>query len=237
MMFADPNVHSIIWWDMCDTGAFVVDGGLVRADLSEKPSFTRIKGLIQSWTTHSATGTTNASGIAGVQGFGGDYQVTVTSPAGDVKHATAHINERGTTTVYVDGFAPQAPEPEPPQPEPPQPEPPETKASTFYFAEGTTRPGFDPFLCIQNPGTAPADVKVTYMKGDGTTKEQTLTVAASSRSTIVVKDLLGTGNDSAHDFSSKVECTNGQQIIAERPMYFNYKGVWTGGHDVVGYTP
>jgi hypothetical protein len=31
-----------------------------------------------------------------------------------------------------------------------------------------------------------------------------------------------------------VECTNGQQIIAERPMYFNYKGVWTGGHDVVG---
>jgi translation initiation factor IF-1 len=110
-------------------------------------------------------------------------------------------------------------------------------AQSFYFAEGTTRPGFDPFLCIQNPGTAPADVKVTYMKGDGTTKEQTLTVAASSRSTIVVKDLLGTGNDSAHDFSSKVECTNGQQIIAERPMYFNYKGVWTGGHDVVGYTP
>jgi len=31
-----------------------------------------------------------------------------------------------------------------------------------------------------------------------------------------------------------VECTNGQTIIAERPMYFNYNGVWTGGHDVVG---
>jgi len=23
-------------------------------------------------------------------------------------------------------------------------------------------------------------------------------------------------------------------IITERPMYFNYKGAWTGGHDVVG---
>jgi hypothetical protein len=23
-------------------------------------------------------------------------------------------------------------------------------------------------------------------------------------------------------------------VVAERPMYFNYKGVWTGGHDVVG---
>ena len=29
--------------------------------------------------------------------------------------------------------------------------------------------------------------------------------------------------------------TNGQRIVAERPMYFNYEGVWTGGSDVVGY--
>jgi hypothetical protein len=28
-----------------------------------------------------------------------------------------------------------------------------------------------------------------------------------------------------------------QPIIAERPMYFNYNGAWTGGHDVVGYVP
>ncbi len=33
-----------------------------------------------------------------------------------------------------------------------------------------------------------------------------------------------------------VECTNGQSIIAERPMYFNYNGAWTGGHDVVGFS-
>ena len=58
----------------------------------------------------------------------------------------------------------------------------------------------------------------------------------NSRSTVGVKDKLGRGNDAAHDFSAKVECTNGQSIIAERPMYFNYKGVWTGGHDVVGAT-
>jgi hypothetical protein len=105
---------------------------------------------------------------------------------------------------------------------------------TFYFAEGTARPNFDPYLCLQNPGTSAADVKVTYMLGNGTTVEQTLTVAAHSRSTVVVKDKLGEANDSAHDFSAKVECTNGQAIIAERPMYFNYNGVWTGGHDVVG---
>ena len=62
------------------------------------------------------------------------------------------------------------------------------------------------------------------MKGDGTTGEQELDVTANSRSTVVVKDTLGSGDDAAHDFSAKVECTNGQEIIAERPMYFNYKG-------------
>ncbi len=110
-------------------------------------------------------------------------------------------------------------------------------SNIFYFAEGTCRPGFDPYLCIQNPGGTAAEVTITYMKGDGTTDTQSLSVAPNSRSTVAVKGKLGEANDEAHDFSTKVECTNGQQIIAERPMYFNYNGVWTGGHDVVGYTP
>ena len=105
---------------------------------------------------------------------------------------------------------------------------------SFYFAEGTCRPGFDPYICIQNPGDNDADVKITYMKGDSTTREQDLTVSAHSRSTVVVKDALGEGNDPAHDFSARVVCTNGEEIIAERPMYFNYGGAWTGGSDVVG---
>ncbi|MBK5093088.1 MAG: hypothetical protein JJE48_06200, partial [Actinobacteria bacterium] len=67
-----------------------------------------------------------------------------------------------------------------------------------------------------------------------TTDTQSLSVAAHSRSTVVVRDKLGTGDDAAHDFSAKVESTNGVGIIAERPMYFNYRGTWTGGHDVVG---
>jgi hypothetical protein len=108
-------------------------------------------------------------------------------------------------------------------------------ASTFYFAEGSCRPNFDPYICIQNPGSVDASVTITYMKGDGTTDSQVVSVPRNSRSTVRVVDKLGQANDAAHDFSSKVECTNGQQIIAERPMYFNYNSVWTGGHDVVGY--
>jgi hypothetical protein len=113
--------------------------------------------------------------------------------------------------------------------------------TTWYFAEGTCRPNFDPYICIQNPGKTPAKVTITYMKGDGSTPTQTLTVPAHSRSTVRVKDTLGEANDAAHDFSSKVACTNGQQIICERPMYFNYQGSgslnWNGGSDVMGFTP
>ncbi|MBU2686261.1 MAG: hypothetical protein KKF41_01605, partial [Actinobacteria bacterium] len=107
-------------------------------------------------------------------------------------------------------------------------------AEAFYFAEGTTRPGFQPYLTIQNPGLACAEVKITYMKGDGTTQEQGLIVGAHSRSTVFVPDALGTGDDPSHDFSCKVECVNNRTNIVERPMYFDYQGEWTGGSTSTG---
>jgi hypothetical protein len=109
------------------------------------------------------------------------------------------------------------------------------RPSTYYFAEGSTRPGFEPYLCIQNPGQADADVTITYMLGDGSVQEQYLGVDAGSRATVPVASILGSADDAAHDFSAVVTCTNGQVIVAERPMYFSYgpEG-WTGGHCVVG---
>ena len=59
----------------------------------------------------------------------------------------------------------------------------------------------------------------------------------NSRYTLSPRDKIGTGDDAAHDFSIEVKCTNSQsRIICERPMYFNYKEVWTGGSDVMGHT-
>jgi hypothetical protein len=104
----------------------------------------------------------------------------------------------------------------------------------FYFAEGTCRPGFDPYICLQNPGNAAAKASLTYMRGDGTTAGQVIEIPAHSRATVSPRDILGTGEDAAHDFSTKVVCTEGDGIIAERPMYFDYKGNWTGGHNVMG---
>jgi len=107
-------------------------------------------------------------------------------------------------------------------------------ATSFKFAEGTCRPGFDPYICVQNPGVKEARVKVTYLTGDGKTKKQDMTIPPGARVTLHPADVLGTGDDAAHDFSVKVECTNGRTIVAERPMYFNFQG-WTGGSCVVGY--
>ena len=105
---------------------------------------------------------------------------------------------------------------------------------TFYFAEGTCRPGFSPFITDMNPQpNVDAQVRITYFLGDGTSQVQALTVARGARATVAVKSFLGEGEDISHDFFAKVECVNGPWIVAERPVYFDYAG-WTGGHCVMG---
>ena len=102
--------------------------------------------------------------------------------------------------------------------------------SCWYFAEGCTRAGFEEWLCLQNPGSFPAEVDITYMLGTGENRIQEITVAPHSRYTVDVNAFLGP----EQDVSALVYSDN--PIVAERPMYFNYHGAWTGGHDVVGAT-
>jgi len=109
-------------------------------------------------------------------------------------------------------------------------------ATTSYFAEGTTRPGFDTYFCLQNPGTEDTVARLTYMKGDGKTATQDAGIPACSRVTVRPADVMGTGDDAAHDFSTKVVSLTTQPIVVERPTYFNYKGTCDGGSDVVGAT-
>ncbi len=100
----------------------------------------------------------------------------------------------------------------------------------WYFAEGTTRDGFEEYLCLQNPGASTASVQVDYMMmpGSGTNKTVIYPVAPHSRFTVYVNGVVGTGKDVAMQVTS-----TGNPIIAERPMYFDYLGM-TGGHDVLG---
>jgi hypothetical protein len=103
---------------------------------------------------------------------------------------------------------------------------------TWYFAEGTTRTGFEEWLCLQNPNAYPVEALITYMQDDGQNDLDVLDLPATSRQTIWVNHEI----NGEHDVSIRVESSDGSPIIVERPMYFTY-GVynWTGGHDVLGY--
>jgi DNA-binding beta-propeller fold protein YncE len=102
--------------------------------------------------------------------------------------------------------------------------------TTFYFAEGTTRPGFEEWICICNPGDLEAQVNITYMFSDGSTLPQTVTVGAHSRCTVFVNAYVGEGKD----VSLAIESS--QPICVERPMYFKYQGGITGGSDAMGFS-
>jgi Tol biopolymer transport system component len=105
-------------------------------------------------------------------------------------------------------------------------------AQDWFFAEGYTGTGFEEWLCIQNPGAADAAITVTYYpEGGAAPIVREHQIAANSRFTIPVNV------DAGADLAISADVTSNQPIICERPMYFNYGGAWTGGHDVVGYTP
>lgn len=103
-------------------------------------------------------------------------------------------------------------------------------ATDWYFAEGTTRSGFEEWLCMQNPSGAPITVTATYVLGEGQGDPvvKTYDIPAQERNTVSVNQELGADKDVS------VTLTCETPFIAERPLYFNYNGEWPGGHDVLG---
>ena len=105
--------------------------------------------------------------------------------------------------------------------------------TTFYFAEGYTGPGFSEYLTLMNPSSQTAVVNVTYFFQSGSPKVVQHSIAPTSRATIFVNDPAEAGPNQS--VSTLVQST-GVAILAERPMYFDYNGKWTGGHVAVGAT-
>lgn len=101
-------------------------------------------------------------------------------------------------------------------------------STDWYFAEGTTRPGFQEWLCLQNPNQVDAIAELTYMLADGRNLPQDVTLKALSRTTVDVNTAVGPGADVSVFIRSTAP------LVAERPMYFDYKSAWRGGHAVSG---
>ncbi|MBN1290088.1 MAG: hypothetical protein JXA49_10690 [Actinobacteria bacterium] len=101
--------------------------------------------------------------------------------------------------------------------------------SSFYFAEGTTLPEFNTYLAVLNPGTTPANVTFNYMLEGEPNKTVSVVIDPEKRYTHNVADSIGLNKNVS------VMVQSDQPIVAERPMYFGYHGVWPGGHDTLGY--
>jgi hypothetical protein len=101
---------------------------------------------------------------------------------------------------------------------------------TWYFAEGTTREGFNEWVCLLNPNSQAVTASFTYMFATGNTSRKRYHLPPESRTTVDVNKEVGGGKDVS------IKVTSTEAIVAERPMYFRYNGAWTGGHDVMGAT-
>jgi hypothetical protein len=113
-------------------------------------------------------------------------------------------------------------------------------ALQWNFAEGTTIPGFNEYLTLQNPSaTTAANVTLRYIDQSATVTTRQVTVNALSRLTVeVFKAQSGVG-PGVSGVSTQVTSTNAVPIVAERPMYvrrdFGF-GPVAGATDVVGAT-
>ncbi len=97
-------------------------------------------------------------------------------------------------------------------------------SETWYFSEGCTRAGFEEWMLLANPADADVSAMVHFLLEDGTMVPVSVDLPPRSRHTVFVNGAVGEG----HDVSTRVEAT--APICAERVMYFNYYGLWPGGH-------
>lgn len=93
--------------------------------------------------------------------------------------------------------------------------------SRWHFAEGYTGGGFETYVLVQNPGEEPADVRFTFMLPGGRTLERTERSAPHSRMTLKLNEVPGLEDT---EVSTVVESVGGPDIVAERAMYFDYRG-------------
>lgn len=103
-------------------------------------------------------------------------------------------------------------------------------SENWYFAEGCTRPGFEQWITIENDTATAGRVTLEYMLESGGTTRQEVNAAAESRTTVDVNSFVGPGHDVSTFVSSNVP------VVAERPLYFDYRGKWQGGHVALGAT-
>jgi len=91
----------------------------------------------------------------------------------------------------------------------------------YYLAEGATGSFFDTELSLANPNAVDAPVQIDYLKADGTSVQQTFTLAPRSRATVLVDALDGLGNTAV---SSVITSPLALPLAVERTMRWDGSG-------------
>lgn len=109
--------------------------------------------------------------------------------------------------------------------------------STWYLAEGSNNWGFSTRIAIENPNDIAVNARITYMTNDGEIPGGTVNLPPRSGATVPTCETVW-----QRDFSTMVECLEGETIAVERLMSIPSGGVAipeidpSGHHSSIGVT-
>ncbi|HEY5527152.1 MAG TPA: hypothetical protein VIK02_06200 [Candidatus Anoxymicrobiaceae bacterium] len=104
----------------------------------------------------------------------------------------------------------------------------------WYFAEGTTLPGYEEYIVVWYPQSSedPADLTFHYMGEGEELGEFTRSVYSGTTTAFKTRDQIGSNQNVSLYLESS------ENIMAKRIMYFDYRGSsqadWTGQHEIAG---
>ncbi len=104
--FSHPAIKGFVIWGFWEGAHWLPSAAMIRKDWSTKPNYAVWNDLIykQWWTDE--TGTTAADGIYRTRGFLGDYDVTITTPAGTTTQSLTIASNTKPTYVRQGTVAP-----------------------------------------------------------------------------------------------------------------------------------
>ena len=109
-------------------------------------------------------------------------------------------------------------------------------SNNWYFAEGSTldTDDYDSWITVLNPSTtSTANLTITYIDNNGSTVQETPTVAAQTRYNSNINAV--SGMDNKQGVSTKIEGSNSVGVIAERSIYWDSTSISdVGGHCTMG---
>ena len=103
LLFSHPAVEAITWWDFSDYRSWQgAPSGLVRRDMSPKPLYERLLGLVQhEWHT-DVSASADEAGRLRLRGYHGDYAVTARFGSGQVLTGSFVLRKGGPDAVRVE---------------------------------------------------------------------------------------------------------------------------------------